>query len=1020
MPANPAPGDADYWDYKMRLTDYRRWLLPLAALLAAQLLCGRALALNPDILLRDYHHAAWRSKDGAPSEIKAMAQTPDGWLWLGSSSGLYRFDGEHFERYAMPAGSEIAKQRVSMLRAAANGDLWMSFSVGGVSVLRKNGRLETPVALDSAVGGVYTVVPEHDGNTWIASGTGLYLYSGGQLRKQGAEQGLPQGDIFSALLDQYGQLWALAQDGLYRLDRASGRFALVHAQRNQGYLLQSPDGRLWLVDQSQLWPVPLHSALPPGQRQALPRAADVTARDSREFGQFDRDGNLWTRNCPQLLCVVRGAGRHADGPLPVAGVAADRADQSMQLTSRATNAILEDLEGNVWIGTQTGLDRFRENSLIAVRLPQASGNFSMGGDSEGNVWLSDATNAVTWRLRPGAEPQQWPQHYRIIANGRDGALLLGGLRYIERRDHGRVSRIALPPARDGRATDIYLGGIIDDGKVLWTASPQTGLIGYIDGRWQPRSAFSLPARIFTGTYGRLPGQRWHATGDGTAVFNDNGKLTTYDASAVGLASLIYAGEDVLIGGDQGLAVFTGQGFRKFKAQPAEVLHNISGVAVGADGDRWLNGAHGVVHVRRAAWQAALAKPDAALDYELLGQMDGYEGQAMLDNRLHSVYTDPSGQIWFMTTSAVLRLAPGPIRHNPVAPAPHILGLDIGERQHPAAAGLRLPPGAQNFSIRFTAPGLRKPEAMRFQYQLSGVNDDWQEAGNRRVAYYTNVAPGSYSFRVRAFNEDGVMSADEARLDFEIEPRFVQTVWFKALCALALAALLYLLYLYRVRIATRRVAARMTVRMAERERIARTLHDTFLQSVQALILRLDLVSAGLPPEARDKLAPILDQANDTLVEGRDQVYELRTGRVDNVERATEEAGRQLGAAHPSTSFGFAAAGARCKLRDTVAEEACEIAREALRNAFHHAEARHVEARVRYEREHFTLQISDDGKGMAPDAERKQKHYGLTGMRERALRAGGRLDIGPAPGGGVRVTFTVPARTAYLRGRAINRD
>jgi signal transduction histidine kinase len=278
-----------------------------------------------------------------------------------------------------------------------------------------------------------------------------------------------------------------------------------------------------------------------------------------------------------------------------------------------------------------------------------------------------------------------------------------------------------------------------------------------------------------------------------------------------------------------------------------------------------------------------------------------------------------------------------------------------------------------------------------------------------------VAPGSYSFRVRAFNEDGVMSTREARFNFEIEPRFVQTIWFKALCGVALAALLYLLYLYRLRIATKRVAARMTVRMAERERIARTLHDTFLQSVQALILRLDVVSAGLPEEARNKLAPILDQANDTIVEGRDQVYELRTGRVDNVESAAEEAGRQLRAEHPSTTFGFAVGGARRKLRDTVAEEACEIAREALRNAFHHADAQHVEAHVIYEPEHFTLQISDDGKGMAPDAESKQKHYGLTGMRERAVRAGGKLDIGPAPGGGVRVSFTVPSRTAYVGGK-----
>lgn len=987
----------------------------LVALTAALALCLPAFALNPDIGLRDYHHASWSTRDGAPAEIKAMAQTPDGWLWLGSSSGLYHFDGVRFERYAMPAGSEIAKLRVALLRAAPNGDLWISFSVGGLSVLRKNGQMESPVPLDSPLGSIETVAPDNDGGVWIASATGLHLYTQGQLRKQGAEQGLPQGQPRTVLLDQYGQVWSLFDDGAYRLDRASGKFTLMYAQRNQHTMLQSPDGRLWTVDDRQLWPLPWQATVPAGQRQLLPRLPSFNSYESRVHAQFDRDGNLWTRNCPELLCRVANAGARADGPLVTVRGASDRADTHLPMTSRATNTLLEDLEGNIWIATQSGLDRFRENSLIPVRLPQASGNFSMAGDSEGGVWLSDAINGATWRLAPNAEPERSPQHYSVLANGHDGALLMAGKRYIERRYRGQITRLPLPPGRDGKPADLDVAGLVDDGKVLWMAAAQTGLMGYVDGRWQPRGAFSLPARIFTGIAGRHPGERWHATGDGTVVFNDNGKLTTYDARSIGLATMLYAREDILVGGDQGLALFTGRGFRKLKAMRPEVLNNISGMAVSANGDRWLNGAQGVVHVRRDAWQAAIANPDLPLAYELLGRLDGYEGQAMLDNRLPSVYADPSGQLWFMTTSAVLRLSPGQIRHNPVAPAARVLAVDIGDTSRNATPGLRLPPGSQNFNIHFTAPGLRKPEAMRFEYQLSGVDEDWQDAAGRRVAYYTNVAPGSYTFRVRAFNEDGVPGRAEARLDFEIAPKFVQTIWFKGLCGLAAASLLYLLYLYRLRVATRRVAEKMVVRMAERERIARTLHDTFLQSVQSLILRLDTVSLGLPEEARGKLAPILDQANDTIIEGRDQVYELRTGRVDDVESAAAEAGRQLRETHPAIAFDIAVAGQRRKLRETVAEEACEIAREALRNAFHHASARRVQLRVMYEREHFILEVEDDGIGIQKDAAPKPKHYGLTGMRERAARAGGKLEIGEAPGGGVRVTLGVPARVAYAGGK-----
>lgn len=983
----------------------------LAVTLAITLgLAGPAHALNPDIRLHDYNHASWTTRDGAPAEIKNMAQTPDGWMWLGTATGLYRFDGVRFEHVELPRVAEVARRRMSELHAAANGDLWISYSVGGLSVLRKGGKLEDVAPLDGPIGTVMNLTVEKDGSAWIAGGTGLFLYAGGQLRKLGPEQGLPAHDVRSVLLDQYGQVWALYLGGLYRLDRASGRFALVRAQSGNGQLIQSPDGRLWTVDAQQVQAVPLEKFLPHGQR-LLPRPARFNSSESRVGGQFDRDGNLWTLSCPEALCMVAQAGRHAGGAIVLARDVTDTASPQLGITPGSTNAMLEDVEGNIWIATQAGLERFRENLLIPVRLPFASGLFSMGEDTGSGVWLSDTINDATWLLTPKGIAIRSPRHYQAFTQGRDGALLMAGRSEIERRQNGAVSHIPLPPNKDGKA-DYDIGGLVDDGKVLWMASRQSGLIGFLDGRWQPRSAFSLPPRIFIGTSGRKPGERWHATGDGTVVFNDNGKLTTYDAGGIGLPTLISAGEDILAAGDLGLAVLIEGRFRKLTAARPEALNNISGMAVSADGDRWFNSSQGVLHVRRTDWLAAMAHPEAPLQYQLIGALDGYIGQAMLRNRLPSVFTDKSGQIWFMTSAGVLRVSPGEMRSNTIAPVPQVLRVDAQNLSYEARHGLRLPPGAQNFSIQFTAPALGKPEALRFQYQLSGVNDDWQEAGNRRIAYYTNVAPGSYSFRVRAFNQDGVMSTEEARLDFEIEPRFVQTVWFKALCGLVLAALLYLLYLYRMRVATRRVAARMTVRMAERERIARTLHDTFLQSVQALILRLDVVSARLPEDARNQLAPILDQANDTIIEGRDQVYELRTGRVDDVESAAEEAGRQLRAEHPATNFGFAVAGARRKLRDTVAEEACEIVREALRNAFHHAAAHHVEARVSYHREHFTLQISDDGKGMAPDAEHKQKHYGLTGMRERAVRAGGKLEIGPAPNGGVCVTFNVPARTAYV--------
>jgi signal transduction histidine kinase/ligand-binding sensor domain-containing protein len=998
-------------------TVIRRATSALALALALGL-SGTAAALNPAIRLEHFNHAAWIAKDGAPAEIKVMAQTTDGWLWLGTTTGLFRFDGVRFEHYPIPAEGVFAKRRISELRAHSNGDLWISYAVGGLSVLHKNGRIDDLLPLDSQVGSVLTLAVDRDDAVWIAGGNGLFHWSRGQLRKIGAEQGLPVEMARSVLLDQYHQLWTINTRGLYRLNRQSGRFEQIIARQNDATLTQSPDGRLWLADKQQFQAVPLALSTPAGVK-ALPREAGYNPAESRWGGQFDRDGNLWTSRCPSGLCLVARADAPGNTTLLPERDATDRRDQQLPAASRVANAIMEDREGNVWVASQAGLDRYRENRLIPVDMPNSNGLYSMAGDTEGGVWATNMIDNTAWRLSADAAPAAYgSQPFAVVANARDGALLIAGTREIERHYRGQISKIALPPGPDGKPIDIEVLGLQDDGKVLWSASRQTGLVGLVDGVWRPRADFSLPPRIFMAAAGRRPGERWQATGDATVVFNDNGKLTTYDASLIGLATSINVGEDIVIGGDQGLAVFQGQRFRSLSAERPEVLRNVSGMAVTADGDRWLNGAHGVVHVRQADWRAAIDQPGTPLRYELLDQLDGYPGQAMLENRLPSVYADHAGQLWFMTSGGIVRLSPSQIRRNQIAPEVHILRVNVGASSYNAGAALRLPAGSNNLSIQFTTPMLSKPEAVRFLYQLSGVNHGWQEAGGRRAVDYTNIGPGSYTFRVKAYNEDGVPSANEAVLSFDIEPTFVQSVWFKALCVLAAAAVLYLLYLYRLRVETGRVAERMHARMAERERIARTLHDTFLQSVQAMLLRLDVMTASLPAdsEARKKLAPILDQANDTIIEGRDQVHELRTGRVDDIESAAREAGRLLEQEHPGTVHVVAVSGARIKLQSVVAEESCEIVREAMRNAFRHAGAAVVEVRLAYQRDRFVLTVSDDGKGMAADAHDKQKHYGLVGMRERASRVGGRIDIADAAdtGTGVRVVLSVPARVAYAGG------
>lgn len=605
-----------------------------------------------------------------------------------------------------------------------------------------------------------------------------------------------------------------------------------------------------------------------------------------------------------------------------------------------------------------------------------------------------------------------PSGVTVVASDRHGALLLGGKRTIEVRGRGQTRHIPLPPARDGTAVDLRLIGIRDDGEVLWIASPETGLMGLVDGKWLPRTAFNLPDKIFVSAVGG-PGQLWLGLGGGELVLYDKGRNQVFDASAVGLASSIFTEDGVAISGERGMGILKNDRVHLLRAAEPEVLRNVTGMHITPEGDRWLNGAAGAVLVRAADWQRSVADPGQPLRYRLFGAQEGYPGTAVIDTRLPSAMADGRGRIWLAATGGVVSIDGAALPRNAHAPRVAILGAQAGEvtLAAPLAGSLLLPTGSKEFSIDFTAPALRRPDGLRFQYRLDGVDRDWQDAGNRRSAFYTNVAPGAYRFQVRASNEDGVASANTATLGLRIAPTLVESRLFLALCALGIAALGYSLYRYRVRYLTGRLAERLQVRIAERERIARTLHDTFLQTVQALTLRLDTVVRTLPAgdATRGKLEQVLNDTDQAIAEGRDQLQDLRMADGAMLERGIKDALRELQASHPGIAAGLEVNGEVACLGPAMDEDIAEIAREAVRNAFRHAGATRIEVRLTYGGRQLALEVIDDGCGIEDAvlrAGRRDGHWGLVGMRERAARIAGQLQIDSSAGRGTKVGLVVP--------------
>lgn len=976
----------------------------IARAFAAVLLLGRAAHADG---LPDYHHTQWTAADGAPLGVRAMAQTRDGWLWLGTVDGLYRFDGQRFERRTLPYVPGRSSDRIDELHAAPNGDLVIGHFGEGISVLHPDGSIAALPPQLAPYDATAGLVVDADGTLW-ASGTRILHLVGGRWQAVPAESAPTSPARRSLVLDAAGRLWAFRDSGVWRLDRAAGRFERVLDAA--GMPLLAPDGRLWLLRPDRL--------LRLVDGGGPPRADGFPAAEARAVGQFDADGALWLLNCPQTVCRIPAAalrGARDGSTLPAA---TERIAGPPQVSGQEAGLILEDREGDIWVATEAGLDRFRRNRFLAGGLPGSGVRYSLAADGAGRVWAADSATGTLWRLAPDAPPAAEPgQRVCVVAAGPGGALLVGTRRSIQRRQGDAVEEIPLPPGPDGRPRDHHVLGVLDDGKVLWTATGETGLLGWRDGKWLPRAAFNLPPKIYQSAPAG-PGAYWLATGEGKLVYYDDGRLTSYDATPVGAVSAIFPGDELLVSGTGGTALLEAGTLRLLHAQDPGHLRNLSGIVVTPDGDRWLNGGAGLVHVRAGDWRRAIADPAQPLRHELFDAADGYPGQAAFENRWRGAVSGDGRNLWLTASGGVVRLDVAQLRRNRVAPTAVILGVTADGGAWPGHRTVALPAGTSQFRVTYTAPALRMPERVRFEYRLDGVDRTWLDAGTRRATSYTNIGPGDYVFRVRAVNEDGVPGLAVAALPLHIAPTLVQTLWFRVSCAAALVLLGFGLYRYRMRYVTRRVTERLQVRTAERERIARTLHDTFLQTVQGLVLRVDAVAATLPPEtrARRQLETVLDDASHAIGEGREQLQELRAGDAHVLEDVLADTIARLKIAYGAGIVDLHVEDERRALLAPVADDIADIAREALRNAFAHAQASRVRVTLSYGRRALTLSVADDGRGLPEPVRRdgvRSGHWGLVGMRERAARIGGRLDIASGPRQGTTVLLTVPAGRAYVQ-------
>jgi signal transduction histidine kinase len=445
---------------------------------------------------------------------------------------------------------------------------------------------------------------------------------------------------------------------------------------------------------------------------------------------------------------------------------------------------------------------------------------------------------------------------------------------------------------------------------------------------------------------------------------------------------------------------------------------------------------GLVRVARSeldAWASPADKSARTVHATVFDSSDGLRSLAVVGDYTPPVGKSADGKLWFSVPDGISVLDPHYLPFNKLPPPVHIETVTADHKAYeltsPAGGPLRLPALIRDLQIDYTALSLVAADKVRFRYKLEGRDADWQDADTRRQAFYSDLPPRSYRFRVAACNNSGVWNEAGTFLDFSIAPTYYQTTWFLFSCVAMFLALLWALYQLRVQRLVREYNMRLDERVNERTRIARELHDSLLQGFQGLMFRLQAVRnllPGRPSEAIQGLDIALERGDRAIAEGRDTVSDLRQSIASESDIAqavaalAEELATQSGnGAVPVVRV--LVEGEQQELNPMVRDDIYRIAREALRNAFRHAKAQKIEAEITYGDSEFLLHVRDDGNGIDPHVinQGARGHWGMPGMRERAKSFGGKLEVWSEVGAGTEVKLTVPAAIAYGKSEARRR-
>lgn len=985
-----------------------RWLLLL--LVASGLACATPRGLE------QLEHRRWTTSDDGPSQVGALAQSRDGYLWMGTNDSLYRFDGFRFVRYRTPDGSRLGI--VSALLAGGDG-LWVGLRAGGVQFIGSQGTTHYAPATDLPSGVVYGFAQGQDGVLWAAANDGLARFDGRRWETVGADWHFPD-NARAVLVDREGRVWAASENGLYYLP--VGAHAFVDSGLAPGWvsqMTQAGDGSIWVAERygGALHRLTLEDGRPASQNAPMSLAANGLL--------FDDQGGLWISTLGNGLLHAAEPDQLFD---PVrSGAALERFTSRDGLSSDYLWPLLQDRDGNLWVGSSAGLDRFRRRNVQPAPLPREALNFALAPGADGSLWAG-SSNRPALRLAQGRLSQlDLPPPVTSAMSDAQGNVWMGGPNGIWRSRGERLEKVAALPTR--QASDSSVRAMVrDDAGDLWVSLNRLGLFRRHDGAWQEQppptmlASQKMPVSAARGADGSL----WFGYRDNLIVTRHSAEERQWgekDGLQIGhVTALQLQSQRPWVAGERGLAWFDGARFHSLHLPDGELFGNIYAVLAvptAAGEDLWLHARGGIFRLAAEDIEKVIADPGAHLRYRAYDLLGGLANDPYQVLPLPTAVRSGDGRLWFSTSNGVVWIDPAQQDAEDAPPRVLIESLDVDGVRLSGDRALQLPAQSARVMIDYTALSLSMPEGLHFRYRLDGYDRDWHYAGSQRQAIYTGLRAGDYRFRVDAVNADGVPAEQEAQLSFSIAPVFYQRPLFLILLGAALIGLFWAFYRSRLRRAAETLRARLEERHAERERIARELHDTLLQGVQGLMLHFQAAAESLAEDqpVRQRMERALDRADQVLAEGRDRVRNLRRRSLAVADLATAFEALDEELEHdPAIVFAVKARGRPHDLRPLVRDEAYRIGREAIANAFCHAGATHVSVVIHYSPRRFALSIADDGRGIAAEYRGpggRPDHWGLRGMHERAQKIGAQLDIRSAEAQGSEVHLSLPATPAYRR-------